>query len=95
MALSFTYRLDLSQAPPAERAALVTAVGAPIPALDQAFSGSIAGSSGWSLEPELSRVAPVPQLETGGSGGSPDPISASGLGFSCLDLLTAFSDGPP
>ena len=95
MALSFTYRLDLSEGRTPERPAQAMAVGAPIPALDQTFTGSIAGATGWNLEPDAVVAAPLPKIDGGASGTPQDWIGQSGLGFSCLDLLTAFSEGPP
>lgn len=96
MALSFTYRLAMDQGPAQSRAVEPSQAGAPIPALDQSFTGAIAGASGWSLEPEATPMAPLPPLDAGSSSGSPlNSTFQSGLGFSCLDLLTAFSEGPP
>lgn len=95
MALSFTYRLAMDQGSAQSRAVEPSTVCAPIPALDQSFTGTIAGASGWNLEPEATPMAPLPPLDAGSSSSPLDPTLQSGLGFSCLDLLTAFSEGPP
>lgn len=94
MALAFTYRLDSGDAPRQLRGDVPVAVGAPIPALDQAFTGSMAGST-WALEEVSAPAAPIPELDQGSMAASETPLFSSGLGFSCLELLTAFSEGMP
>ncbi len=94
MALTFTYRLDSGDAAGQGSQAKPIAVGAPIPALDQAFTGAMAGSS-WALEEVASPAPLIPELDQGSIVASEPPLFSSGLGFSCLDLLTAFSEGMP